>query len=407
MSVNNKNNILVVVIISVVFGLIAGVVGEFVARAYIFENSFNIPLFGDISYSGSRSGGSSIIISGAKKVVVEQNTKVAETAESVKSSMVAIYNKNLLKTTEGKSGAKTEKEPAFNIENYYQVNNEAAQGFIITSDGWIISDFIPAELIAINKEFDQIATSTKKAILNNYIIFTKEKKEYDVDDIMFDLNSAYAFWHVEAIDLPVRKFAFANEITNGQLVMSVNSHGGVLLTTITSQSQNEAELVHSSDKFTHNIMLAQNPSKDFYGSFLFNLSGDLVALLNEQGELEPVDNLAPIINSLLNGEKVKWPSLGVNYIDLSSLISIEPGQRDKGALIYKNKDGVAVVKDSPANLAGLREGDIIISVDNTDLNKDNTLNSIIRKHTAGEKINVVYSRGNESKEVEVTLGELK
>ena len=64
-------------------------------------------------------------------------------------------------------------------------------------------------------------------------------------------------------------------------------------------------------------------------------------------------------------------------------------------------------KNSPADKAGLLEGDIIISADNINLDQDNNLAAIIQNYAAGEKINLVILRAGSEKEVEVTLGEQK
>ena len=80
---------------------------------------------------------------------------------------------------------------------------------------------------------------------------------------------------------------------------------------------------------------------------------------------------------------------------------------DKGAIISKDQKGIAIVKNSPADLAGFKEGDIIISINDIELNNNNNLSNIISQYTAGEEVKIIYERNEEEKEAKVTLGELK
>ena len=399
----NKNGIMVVIILAVIFGLVSGVVGELIARVYIFENAFNIPFFGEINFSNNNYGGSSLIIRDAKKVVVEQDTKVNETINSLGGSIVGIFKK--IATTSPVQTAETGKEilAEFKISDSYQIKNELAQGFIITSDGWIITDYVLQELQQLSGQPEKIVKKAKENIFNKYVVITRDKEIYSVDNIVFDKLSFYSFWHIKASDLPVRKFALENEIHNGQLAIAVNWDDWAWLTTIIGQSKKEASLVQSSDENYREIILDQNPPKEFRGSYLFNLGGDLVGLINQEGKVEPISNYIPIVNSLLKNKEIKRASLGVNYIDLSRLVSVESGDSSKGALIYKNNKAVAVVKDSPADLAGLKENDIIISVNDTELDQNNNLSSVVSQYFPGDKVDIVYLRGDEEKKVKVKL----
>ncbi len=405
MEENKKNGILLIVIIAVVFGLASGVVGELVARVYIFENAFNIPFFGEINLSGNSNGGSNLVIRGAKKVVVEQDVKINETVNSLNNSLVGIFNK--IATTSLSSKTINGKQEVFDVNKGYKINEEVAQGFIITSDGWIISSYFPPGLKQLQLLADKEAQKNKKKLLNDYIVITKGKKLFLVDDIIYDEYSSYAFWHVNASDLPVKKFASENEVHNGQLAIAVNWDGWAHLTTITGRNGDSSALVQSSDEFIKEIVLSESPGKEFNGSFLFNLNSDLVGLIGDKGEIESIINFNSVINSLLKKKDIKRASLGVNYIDLSSFIYPSASGYEKGALIYKDNKGISVIEDSPADLAGIKEGDIIITVDNIEVNKDNSLSSIVGNRIIGEEIDIVLIRGDEKKIVKAVLSEME
>ena len=91
---NKKSGLVLVIVLAVVFGMSAGVVGDLIARVYLLDNNYNIPFYGEVNFSNGNYSGNNIIIRDAKKVVVEQDNKVEETINSVSDSLVGIYKKN-------------------------------------------------------------------------------------------------------------------------------------------------------------------------------------------------------------------------------------------------------------------------------------------------------------------------
>jgi len=76
--------------------------------------------------------------------------------------------------------------------------------------------------------------------------------------------------------------------------------------------------------------------------------------------------------------------------------------RDKGisgALILK------VQPDSPAEKAGLQEGDIITAVDGQKVDREHPLDELIGKHEPGDEIELTYHRAGRERTTRVKLGE--
>lgn len=394
-----NNKLIIVILVAVFFGLGGGVVGQIVSRTYLMDNAFNIPMMGDININDSAIGGKNLVISNPGKVFVEQNEKVFETANGVKRGIVGIFKKIATSTPSENIANKNN----FDASNYYRVDDLSGQGFVITSDGWIMSSFLPKE-IADDKK---VSTSTMKSFFNDYVVITNDKKIFNVENIIIDKDSAYSFWKVAAKDLPVRVFASNKDIENGQMVMAVNWNESVWVSTILSKSEKAKSLVVSSDDYFKKITLANNPNPIFFGSFLFDLSGNLVAFINNDGSVGFIGNYISCINCLLDKSLIKRSSLGVNYVDLSALIKSDNNQYpESGALITADGKGVAVKKASPADVAKLKSGDIIVSVNGIIINKDNKLNDLIGGYKPGETIDVVYLRNDKRENVSIILGEL-
>jgi len=379
-----KNVLVLSVILPVCLGLIAGVVGELLSRTYITGNVYNIPFWREVNLTDEYRG-SNLIIRDAKKVVVEQNAKVIETINSVNSSLVGVFKKQpaIIDGT----------DVEFNLDNYYKPNQAISSGLIITSDGWIITNaFIPNANI--------------NNILSGYNIVTKDKKVYEIDKAIKDTASSFYFIHVVGVnDLTVRQFSNLSDLDGGQLAIAIDWPDKSWLSSITSLEQ-ETITLKFSDGFSKNLILADDLSVNLNGAIVFNLAGNVVGLMNREGEIKPITQFTVAIASLLKNGEIKRPSLGVNYIDLSSLIAAGENiaEYKQGALIYKNLDGVGVVKGSPADLAGLQTGDIITYIGNIEIKEDNDLNQILQNYLGGDKIIVRYLRDKQEKEVEIKLG---
>lgn len=389
-----NNKLIIIILVAVFFGLGGGIVGQIVSRNYLMDNAFNIPMMGDINIRNSAVDGKNLVISNPSKVVVEQNEKIIETANGVKNGIVGIFKK-MATSTPGSDN--------FSMANYYKVDDVLGQGFVITSDGWIMSSYLPKEITEDKKK----ATSTTKELFTNYVIITKDKKIFNIENIVIDKDFAYSFWKVSAKDLPVHVFVSNNDVVNGQMVMAVNWNESVWISTILSKSDKKNNAIMSSDDYFKKMTLANNPNPVFFGSFLFDLSGNLVAFINNDGSVGFIGNYISCINCLLDKSLIKKSSLGVNYIDLSALIkSVDNKYPDNGALITANDKGIAVKKSSPADIAKLKSGDIIVSVNGVNIDKNNKLNDMIGGFKPGEMIDVVYLRNDKKENVSIILGEL-
>lgn len=375
---NNKNFVLKLVILVVVLGLVSGVAGEAIFSS-IYSGGTNLPVYGDINYSNS--DGSNLIIREAKKVVVEQNEKVIETAKNSSKNIVAI---------KAKDSANKE------INGFYNLKKVDGQGLIVTNDGWIITNFS-----LINEKPDSF---------EKFNVITKDKKIYDIDKVVTDKLTKFYFIHIKAVELPVSKFIDQKGISNGQLVLSVDWQGSNMLTSIVNEKKSP-ELINSSDIFNEHMVLLNNLDPSYRGPAVFNLAGEVVGLINEDGKIEPSYHFDAAIAGLLKNKAVKRASLGVNYANLSDLVKLAEKNsqniESKGVLLVKNEKSPAVAKGSAAEAAGLREGDIILSVNNLELDETMNLTDAIQHFTAGDKVDIDYLRKGELKEIQIKLNEIK
>jgi len=75
---------------------------------------------------------------------------------------------------------------------------------------------------------------------------------------------------------------------------------------------------------------------------------------------------------------------------------------------YQKGDGLrlgGVMNGSPAEKAGLREGDLIIKIDDVQIKSVYELHHVLQNHAAGDEISIIFLRWGERMIVQLTLGE--
>ncbi|MEP7162795.1 MAG: PDZ domain-containing protein, partial [Candidatus Moraniibacteriota bacterium] len=78
---------------------------------------------------------------------------------------------------------------------------------------------------------------------------------------------------------------------------------------------------------------------------------------------------------------------------------------DRGALIYSasGKTGLAVLSGSPAEKAGLRNGDIVIAANGKEINLDHPLSVAVGKFKKGDIIELLIVNADIERTVSVAL----
>ena len=155
---------------------------------------------------------------------------------------------------------------------------------------------------------------------------------------------------------------------------------------------------------------ALNPGNS--GGPLVNINGEVIGINSlklSQNEIEgmgfaiPIELVKTISEKLEKGEEIKRPVLGVSMLDASSKYQL-----------YKNgitidsdiEEGVVVVevsKNTPADVAGLKKGDVILELNGTKITNIAYFRAELYKYSVGDTIKLKIMRDNNIKEVKVKL----
>jgi serine protease Do len=150
---------------------------------------------------------------------------------------------------------------------------------------------------------------------------------------------------------------------------------------------------------------AINPGNS--GGPLVNSAGEVVGIntavagqAQKIGFAIAITPAKPIIDELRQGTTRTRPFLGVKTFDVTPLVAQELGLKvESGALVAN------VTPGSAAEVAGLRTGDVITSIDGKAVKGAQDVTAAVSGRKPGDQIKVTVRRGDETKTLDVKLGE--
>lgn len=388
------NNLSFVTIVSSAFiSLVVGIIACLLVLPY-FVDSFG----SDVKVSDYNWSDSGLIIRNPKTVVVNQDVKVEESINSVSASIVKFYPRLNTSSTETI-------DQKLNSEKYYLLKNFFASGVIMSADGWVLAVW-PNN--GKDKDFDL------KKLSESYEALSADGKVYNIDQVIFASKNENSKAKTEylpllihlagANNLPVRPLAKPADLKIGQSLFSYN--GGHYFDFGFLADRQKENILRSSEDFSENLVLDLGVDDSDQPNFIFNLSGDLLAWQSSGEEVSPIYPLNSRISSLFKLKKISEPYFGVNYYNLAD-IKIPGFNQDKGALIYSSGKKTGVIPGSPAQKAGLKDGDLILEINGETITGANDLSSIIQNYFPGQELLISYSRSGVNAETSLKLGEIK
>lgn len=159
---------------------------------------------------------------------------------------------------------------------------------------------------------------------------------------------------------------------------------------------------------------AINPGNS--GGALLNMRGEVIGInsvkytdtkVEGMGYAIPIDTASLIIEKLINREIVgesQTAYLGVSGVDVSDSVS-NAYQMPEGVYVYR------VVEGSPADIAGITQGDIITKFDGSKVSSRQELEDQMQYYKAGTQVTIIVKRISsenngeyQEREITVTLG---
>ena len=345
---------------------------------------------------------------GSGKVVIQQvaPSSTADSASGSDSSITAASSSGSSLTTEQVADLVspsvvviTTEQVVYSQWSWYgqnQVESGAGSGVIISSDGYILTC---AHVV------DGASTIT----------VTIGDKDYTATLVGEDTTSDIAVIKIDADGLTPATVGNSDSLKVGQSVMAVGNPLGELGGTVTggmiSALNRSVTIQGSSSVNTMSlIQMDASVSPGNSGGGLFNMNGELVGIVNAKssssdaeglGFVIPINDAIKVAQELLeNGYVTGRPYLGITYLAVTDAQTAQQlGVNAYGVYI------VDVTKGGPADQAGLKAGDRIVSVDGSEIAAKDDLGTLMQKHAAGDTLAITVARDGQMQTVNVTLGE--
>ncbi len=124
----------------------------------------------------------------------------------------------------------------------------------------------------------------------------------------------------------------------------------------------------------------------------------------------PIDKAKTLKDRLVRGESILHPYVGIQMTTLTPKMAQENNKDPNSPVILPEINGVLVIKvlpNTPAASAGIKWGDVVLSVDGQSIENASQFQTIVENSKVGQMLSLSVKRGDRSQSVAVRTAELK
>jgi len=280
-------------------------------------------------------------------------------------------------------------------------------GFIVSSDGYIMT----CSHVVGDPEAD-------------YTVILDPKHKYPAKILAKDSLIDIAILKIDGKNLPYLELGDSSQIELGETVVAIGNPLGEFEDTLSAgiisglsrkiTAYGGLPMRATSLRGLIQTDAAINPGNS--GGPLVNIEGKPIGIntaivmgAQNIGFAIPINYARKTLEEVLKYGKIQRPFLGIRYFVLNKEISqANKLPVDYGALIVRENLGEkAIVKNSAADKAGLKEYDIILELNGEKINEENPLTDILQKYKIGEEISLKILREGKEMNAKLKLEEKK
>ncbi|MDI6606262.1 MAG: Do family serine endopeptidase [Candidatus Omnitrophota bacterium] len=234
-----------------------------------------------------------------------------------------------------------------------------------------------------------------------------------------DSRSDLAVIKINARNLPVATLGDSDDLRIGEWVVAIGNPFGFALQNpeptvtagvVSALHRSLGRIISRNKDYSDLIQTdaAINPGNS--GGPLVNLNGEVVginvAIFSTSGGYQgvgfaiPINNAKRIISQLIEGKKILYGWLGVTVQDLTDELAQYFGLSEKKGVLIAN-----VLDESPAQKAGIKEGDVITGFDNKNVENVKEMLQAVAKASVGSRLKVALIRDKKPLSLSVEIGE--
>jgi serine protease Do len=280
-------------------------------------------------------------------------------------------------------------------------------GVIYDSSGWILTN-------------RHVVLTQDGSTATRMTVELKDGRELNGTVYGIDTLTDLAIVKVEATGLPTAPIGRSADIRVGQLAIAIGSPLGTFTSTVTTgivSATGRTIDVDAGVRLTNLIQTdaAINPGNS--GGPLLDATGSVIGINTAVardstgiGFAIPIDIARPIMAQALAGEPLARPFVGIRYQAIDAKLKADEGLTvDEGALIGPATNAAgetlpAITEGSPAEAAGLQDGDIITAIEDQVIDTEHPLDAVLTSFAPGQTIRITVLRGGDELHLSLTLG---
>ncbi len=295
--------------------------------------------------------------------------------------------------------------PQFRQKGVEKQEVSSGTGFIVSPDGMILT----------NKHVVSDASAEFTVLMND-----GQKKPARV--LARDPSQDIAVLKIEGAPFPLVRLGDSGGIKIGQSVIAIGNALGEFRNTVSVGvvSGLQRSVVAGGPGVASEVLqeliqsdAAINPGNS--GGPLINLRGEVVGINTAMAQgaeniafAIPINKAKRDLESVQKHGRIVHPFLGIRYqMVTKDLAEQKKLGRDYGALLVRGENELAVVPDSPAAKAELKEGDILLELNGNRIDAGHSLASLLEKYQSGDEVSFKVFRDAKEFEVKTKLEERK
>ena len=273
--------------------------------------------------------------------------------------------------------------------------NSVGSGVIYSADGWIVTN---------RHVVDGESSMT---------VHLKDGRDFPGSVYGIDTLTDLAIVKIDATGLTAATLGRSGTIQVGQTAIAIGSPLGVYTNSVTAGiiSAIGREITTESGRLDGLLQTdaAINPGNS--GGALVDSSGAVIGIntaISTEGAgigfAIPIDIARPIMEQALAGVELSRPWIGIRYVALNRRTAAENNLTVfQGAWISGGTES-GIVAGSPAETAGLADGDIITKVQGVEIDELHPLQDLLVQYSPGAVIVLDVLRAGSTVQISVTLG---
>ena len=247
----------------------------------------------------------------------------------------------------------------------------------------------------------------------------KDGREFTGTIYGIDTLTDLAIVKIDATDLPTAPIGESSTLKVGQTTIAIGSPLGTYTNTVTSGILSATgRSIDTDSEHISNLLqtdAAINPGNS--GGPLLDAGGNVIGIntaiaanANGIGFAIPINIARPIMDQAVAGQKLARPYIGIRYemLDLQRAdqlhLTVHEGAYVDGGQSAGGQSTEAVVPNGPAAQAGIKPGDIIVSIEGSPVDTEHPLDSVLTQFAPGRTVTLGVLRGGQKMDVKVTLG---